>query len=85
MTEPRIHIQRQGSLWTACGWPASAMKTTTDIIVANCVPCLENRRDHHAGMAAAIRVRLEQVQARAARASRIPTGSFHAGASADRS
>ena len=57
------HIQRQGSLWTACGRPATGVETTTDIIVVNCVPCLESRRDHHAGMVAAIRVRLEQVQA----------------------
>ena len=62
MTEPRIHIQRQGSLWTACGWPASAMKTTTDIIVASCVRCLKSRRNHYAGMSAAIKVRLEQVR-----------------------
>ena len=65
MTDARtVHIQRHGSHWTACGRSraGAGVKTTTDIIVANCVPCLENRRDHHAGMAAAIRVRLEQAR-----------------------
>ena len=62
MTDATIHIRRHGRHWTACARPAFSLKTTTDIIVVSCVPCLENRRDHHAGMAAAIRVRLEQVR-----------------------
>ena len=63
MTDARtVHIQRHGSSWTACGRYAFPLKATADIIVANCVPCLENRRDHHAGMSAAIRVRLEQAR-----------------------
>ena len=62
MAANTVHIQPHGSHWTACGRPALGRETTTDIIVANCVPCLENRRDHHAGMVAAIKVRLEQTR-----------------------
>ena len=54
-----VHLKQHGeSRWTACGRVVATLKTG-DILVANCVPCLESRRDHYAGMLAATEKALE--------------------------
>ena len=58
MTDP-VHLKQLGEThWTACGRVVATLKTG-DILAATCVPCLESRRDHYAGMLAATEKGLE--------------------------